>query len=95
MTFPNLTGRGRRSHPPGFGRYALTTSAGGVSPTFGETARHVTGVPAHELGAITNQHLSVGRSNEAITDAGSAFTCPDPASSSAAGVGTRPVALSR
>ncbi|MEU9056436.1 Tn3 family transposase [Streptomyces sp. NPDC048384] len=56
-----------------FGRYVLTTFVGGINMTFAEAARHIAGVSAHELGAITNRHLSVDKINEAITDVVNAF----------------------
>ncbi|WP_411152437.1 Tn3 family transposase [Streptomyces sp. A30] len=56
-----------------FGRYVLTTFVGGIDMTYAEAARHIAGVSAHELGAITNRHLSVDRINEAIADVVNAF----------------------
>lgn len=56
-----------------FGRYVLTTFVGGINMTFAEAARHISGVSAHELSAITNRHLSVDKINEAITDVVNAF----------------------
>ncbi|MFF6851766.1 DUF4158 domain-containing protein [Streptomyces antimycoticus] len=56
-----------------FGRYVLTTFVGGINMTFAEAARHISGVSAHELSAITNRHLSVEKINEAIADVVNAF----------------------
>nr|WP_267882122.1 Tn3 family transposase [Streptomyces sp. NRRL F-2664] len=56
-----------------FGRYVLTTFVGGINMTFAEAARHIAGVSAHELSAITNRHLGVDKINEAITDVVNAF----------------------
>ena len=56
-----------------FGRYVLTTFVGGINMTFAEAARHIAGVSAHELSAITNRHVSVDKINEAITDVVNAF----------------------
>ncbi|MEV8061815.1 Tn3 family transposase [Streptomyces antimycoticus] len=56
-----------------FGRSVLTTFVGGINMTFAEAARHISGVSAHELSAITNRHLSVEKINEAIADVVNAF----------------------
>ncbi|WP_327725019.1 Tn3 family transposase [Streptomyces europaeiscabiei] len=56
-----------------FGRYVLTTFVGGINMTYAEAARHISGVSAHELSAITNRHLSVDKINEAIADVVNAF----------------------
>ena len=51
-----------------FGRYVITTFAGGTNMGPYEAARHIPGVSGHELSATANRHFSIAKLNEAITD---------------------------
>ncbi len=50
-----------------FGRYVITTFAGGTNMGPYEGARHIPGVSGHELSMTANRHFSIAKLNEAIT----------------------------
>lgn len=51
-----------------FGRYVITTFVKGTNMGPYEAARHIPGVPGHELSPAANRHFSIPTPNEAIAD---------------------------
>ncbi|MGB8941065.1 MAG: Tn3 family transposase [Streptomyces sp.] len=51
-----------------FGRYVLTTFVKGTNMGPYEAAKHIPGVPGHELSYVANRHFSIALLNEAVAD---------------------------